>query len=86
MGYLRSKIWKSRNSPMDSPRPGRISPICIAMWFIFCHSRMGSCMSGAIYYLFEAVGPGCRTSDGVLLVGLSGPLVGGVWTLLTLFM
>ena len=53
IGYLRSRIWKSRNSPMDSPRPGKTSSINIAMWLIFCRSRMGSCMSGTIY---------CRTS------------------------
>ena len=85
IGYLRSRIWKSRNSPMDSPRPGKTSSINIAMWLIFCRSRMGSCMSGAIYCSFEAVGPGCGTSEGVLLVGLSGPLMGGVWRVLTLF-
>ena len=85
IGYLRSRIWKSKNSPIDSPRPGKTSSINMAIWLIFCRSRTGSCISGAMYCSFEVVGPGCRTSEGVLLVGLSGPLIGGVWGVLTLF-
>ena len=57
----------------------------MAIWLIFCRSRTGSCISGAMYCSCEVVGSGCRESEGVLLVGLSGPLVGGVWGVLTLF-
>ena len=45
MGYLRSSILKSKNSPIASPRPGKISSIAVAMSLIHCLRWTVSCIS-----------------------------------------
>ena len=72
MGYLRSSILKSKNSPIASPRPGKISSIAIAMSLIHCLRWTVSCISLACC---SVEGLAVPWSVGVLLLGLSGRVV-----------
>ena len=82
IGYLRSRIWKSKNSPIAFPRSGKISLMAVAMSLIRCLRRTGSCMSLA---RCSVGGLAMTWSVGVLLLGLSGASGGGVLRVFTGF-